>query len=253
MRLAVLSDIHGNLTAFEAVLADLESVGSVDKIWVLGDLAALGPRPVECIRKVKAMQEAAEKGTFGVISGNTDRYLVTGERMPTPPAKDEEAFAKLATAWSIRDRQFNWGMAQLGFEDYEYLKKLRHELSVKVARYGPVIGYHAVPGDDEAMLLPDTPEEQALDYLLDREGVLAIGGHIHRQMNRDLGAWRVVNVGSVGMSFDMPGKAQWGLFTFLEDSLMVDLRAVPYDVDAVIADLHAVGFPDPDAAAARYQ
>jgi hypothetical protein len=58
--------------------------------------------------------------------------------------------------------------------------------------------------------------------------------------------WRVINVGSIGLSNDMPGKAQWGLFTFENGDVAVDLRAVPYDVDAVIADLDAVGFPPRD-------
>ncbi|MBZ0289283.1 MAG: metallophosphatase family protein, partial [Anaerolineae bacterium] len=130
------------------------------------------------------------------------------------------------------------------FEDYEYLAKIQgHELSKDVKAYGGVIGYHAIPGDDEARLTPETPAEEALDDLLDREGRLGIGGHIHRQFDRDLGAWRIVNVGSVGMSFDSPGFAQWGLFTFENDSVTVDLRRIPYDVDVLIADFYAVGYP----------
>ncbi len=111
--------------------------------------------------------------------------------------------------------------------------------------YGWVIGYHAIPGDDEAMLRPDMPDEEARDALLDREGRLGIGGHIHVQMDRDLGNWRVVNVGSVGSSNDAPGRAQWGLFTFENGALTVDLRRVVYDVDAAIADLETVGHPVP--------
>jgi hypothetical protein len=62
----------------------------------------------------------------------------------------------------------------------------------------------------------------------------------------------VVNVGSVGMSFDRPGYAQWGLFTFEENgAVTVDLRNVPYDVEAAVADLQAVGYPDIESAARR--
>lgn len=252
MKLAVLSDIHGNLTALEAALADLESVGEVDMTWVLGDLAAFGPRPAECTRRIRELQEAHEEKKFKVIGGNTDRYLVTGERFKSPPAKDEETFKKLPGARSTLDTVLNWNLAQLSWEDYEYLAKiLGKETHLNVKGYGPVIGYHAIPGDDEAMLRPDTPEEEALDALLDREGRLGIGGHIHVQMDRDLGRWRAVNVGSIGMSFDMPGKAQWGLFTFEDGQANIDLRAVPYDVDAAIADLQAAGHPKPEWAAGR--
>ena len=62
MRLAIFSDIHGNLTALEAVLADMEQVGGIDLTWCLGDIAAFGPRPAECLRRVKALAEAGRRG-----------------------------------------------------------------------------------------------------------------------------------------------------------------------------------------------
>src|SRR5262245_23198826 len=102
MRLAVFSDIHGNLAAFEKALADLETLGGADRIWILGDLAAFGPRPAECIQRVKALvgddesgpkdglaqvsrngvQVAEKRPKVRAICGNTDRYLVTGTRFP---------------------------------------------------------------------------------------------------------------------------------------------------------------------------
>jgi predicted phosphodiesterase len=246
MKLAVLSDIHGNLIALEATLADLESVGEVDKIWILGDLAAFGSRPVECIRRVQALKDEHGKDKVDIIGGNTDRYMVTGERLAHPAAKDEETFKQLVSNFSQRDLILNWNREHLAWEDYEFLTKILHkELALHAEGYGHVIGYHAIPGDDEAMLTAETSDEEALDALLDREGRLGIGGHIHKQMNRDLGRWRVVNVGSIGMSFDMPGKAQWGLFTFEDGSVSVELRAVSYDVDAVIDEMQAVGHPAP--------
>ena len=252
MRLAALSDIHGNLIAFEAALADLEAAGGADIIWILGDLAALGGRPLECIQRVMALRESFGKDKCQVIGGNTDRYLVTGERFKTPPAADEDEFRKLVAGWPNRDLVLNWSAAQLGWEEYEYLKQiLGREVALFAKGFGPVIGYHAIPGDDEARLAPDTPDEEARDYLLDREARLGIGGHIHVQMDRDLGTCRVVNIGSVGLSFDMPGKAQWGLFTFEDAKLTVDLRAAPYDVDAAAAELKTVEHPDAEKLAAR--
>lgn len=251
MRLAVLSDIHGNLTALEAALADLAAAGGADVTWVLGDLAAGGPRPAECIRRIRELEAATNteehKHKFGVIGGNTDRYLVTGERMRTPSAKDADQFSKLAAGWAARDAIYNWSVAQLAWEDYEYLSKLRgRELALPVENYGWVIGYHAIPGNDEAIILPDTNIEEARDALLDREGRLAIGGHTHIQMDRDLGDWRMINVGSVGMSFQDGAKAHYGLFTFENGTVQVDLRAVPYDVAAFKADFAAAAHPGPE-------
>lgn len=251
MRLAVLSDIHGNLLALETVLADLAALGGADLTWCLGDLAAFGPRPAECIRRIKTLAEADEGKTFKVIGGNTDRYMVTGERFPIPPAADETALKQYIELWKSFGSSLIWAVEQISFEDYEFLKKLiGRELSHSFDGCH-VIGYHAVPGNDETFLLPDTPDEEARDLLLDREGHLAIGGHIHRQMDRSLSSWRVVNVGSVGASIDRPGYAQWGLFTFENGQITVELRNAAYDLEAVIADLRAVGYPVPDWTASR--
>ena len=252
MKLAVLSDIHGNMTAFEAVLADLQTVGDVDLIWHLGDYCAFGPQPAQVLRAVRQQQDDLGEDKVKVIGGNTDRYIVTGERFKLPPVKDEETFTKLYKRRTITDAVLNWNLNQLTWDDYEWLAKtLGHETGVNVAGYGYVIGYHAIPGDDEAVLRPDTPDEEASDYLLDREGRLAIGGHIHVQMDRTLGNWRAINVGSIGMSFDAPGQAQWGLFTFADGDVTVDLRAVDYDVDAAIASIQDSDYPHPDWALRR--
>lgn len=252
MRLAVFSDIHGNITAFDAVLADLEAQGSVDHIWFLGDLVAVGPRPVECIQRLKTFVEAREgdetlKGTFHAISGNNDRYLVRNARHDQSPPEDEEKFLAMRKDIISIEEAHIWTLSRLSFEDYTYLAKLGWETALQVPNYGRVIGYHGVPGNDEGYLRPDTEEEEACDMLLDREGRLGIGGHIHVQMDRTLRTgWRVINVGSVGMSAEMPGKAQYGIFTFTGDHVEVDLRAVPYDIESVIQDYDQVGFPKPE-------
>src|SRR5438045_8311754 len=92
MRLAVLSDIHGNILAFEAALRDLRQQGGADKMWILGDLCAFGPRPLECLQLIRDLPQAE------VISGNTDRYLVTGERPPIDHPKDEAGWQQAIEA-----------------------------------------------------------------------------------------------------------------------------------------------------------
>ncbi|MBZ0303338.1 MAG: metallophosphoesterase [Anaerolineae bacterium] len=248
MRLAVLSDIHGNLTAFETAWADVQSQGEFDQIWILGDLAAFGPRPAACIQRVRELQEQIGKEKFKVIGGNTDRYLVNGTRPRTPSAQDEETFKNLAARWQGRDTALNWTVEQISYADYEFLKQIRGaEVQLHAEGYGPVIGYHGIPGNDESNALkPDTTDEEARDALLDREGRMGIGGHTHLHMDRDLGSWRAINVGSVGWSFGAPRMAEWGLFTFEKGEAAVDLRPLPYDVQAVLADFESVQHPAPD-------
>lgn len=252
MRLAVFSDIHGNLSGLEAVLADIEAQGGADVTWCLGDLAAFGPQPAACIRRIKALAEANEGKDFKVIGGNTDRYMVNGERPRFPSAKDEESLKKTLSEWQHFNAALLWGVEQLSFDDYTFLKQIRgRELSHKVEGYGWVIGYHAVPGNDEGYLTPETPADEARDLLLDREGRLALGGHIHRQFDRDLGHWRAINVGSVGMPFDVRGQAGWAMLTFENGTVEVELRRVPFDVEAVIREFEAVGYPCSEWSAKR--
>src|SRR5579871_4089425 len=181
MRLAVLSDIHGNITAFEAALADLEAQGGADVTWFLGDHAAFGPRPVECVQLIKAMVDAVKddekkKHTVRVISGNTDRHLVTGSRPSEgDPVKDAEAFAKLRDGIRVLGERLMWSMDQIGFEEYEFLAKLPGETDLYAEGYGYVIGYHGTPGDDEGVgITPTSSDEEAADALLDREGRMGI-------------------------------------------------------------------------------
>lgn len=259
MRLAVISDIHGNFTALEAVLADLEAKGGSDHLWFLGDLAAFGPRPAECIRRIKAMADAAsegeKKGTFRAIHGNTDRYITRGARPKSKGVDKAEDLPDMINSFRSMSSSLIWALEQLSFEEYDFLRKLPGECDLHVPGYGQVIGYHGIPGDDEGYLKPDTPDEEAADALLDREGRLGIGGHIHVQMDRmlNVGGWRVVNVGAVGMSFEKPGIAQYGVFTFENGDVQVDLRGVPYDVESVIAELETVGYPVPDWAAKNFR
>lgn len=77
MRIALLSDIHGNFLALDAVLKDIEAQGGVESYWILGDLVAIGPEPVRVLEALLALPNAI------FTRGNTDRYVVTGER-PSP-------------------------------------------------------------------------------------------------------------------------------------------------------------------------
>ncbi|KXK50410.1 MAG: metallophosphoesterase [Chloroflexi bacterium OLB13] len=204
MRLAVLSDIHGNLTALNVVLNDLAANGPFDVTWCLGDLAAFGPRPLECVDVIRRLAETDEGKTFKVIGGNTDRYLIGGERLRVGAAQDEAELKRLAGELQTRDTMLNWSMGALDWENYKFLRTiLRRELATNVPGYGVVLGFHAVPGDDEAFLTDSTPDELVADIMLDREGRLGIGGHTHRQLNRLAGGWHIVNPGA----WDYPSTA----------------------------------------------
>lgn len=247
MRLAVLSDIHGNKKAFDAVLADLETVGEVDQIWCLGDYAAFGTQPAACVARLRELHAQHGDDKVKIIGGNTDRYIVTGKRPEIRAAKEAEKFQARQQNFRERDDLLNWALAQLSWEDYEFLaKSIGREISKGIDGYGTVIAYHAIPGDDDqTSLRPDSSEEEAQDALLDRGGRLAIGGHTHLVMDRRISTWRVLNPGSIGMSFTDINAAEWALLTFSEDSVDVDFRSVAYDFQSVVDEAEHHGYPHP--------
>lgn len=262
MRLALIADIHGNLTALEAALTDLKNAGDIDMLWCLGDLAAFGPRPSECVARVRGLMDEYGKDKVQVIGGNTDRYLVTGARPSDeairfkaaegdddlPEAEKAALLLKRVRANTERDQTLNWNLAQLSTEDYAFLARIiGREAGKTIEGYGRVLGVHAIPGDDDAQSLRrDAPLEEARDALLDREGKLVLVGHTHEQYDRDLGRWRLINPGSVGMAFKNPGVAEYALLSFENSTLSVDFRQVPYDLEAAIQDVQATGHPAPE-------
>ena len=253
MKLAVIADIHGNLAALETVLNEIENEDNVDQVWVLGDLAAHGPQPAECVSRIRERHEADKDG-FKVIGGNTDRYLVTNARIARKRAEDEAGYNTYVEQFRQESDMIDWARAALGWANYEFLSKIiGREVGEMVQDYGFVLGYHAVPGNDEYNITDDTPDEEALDSVLDRPLRLGVYGHIHRQVDRDLGRARLVNPGSVGMSFEKPGHAQYMLLTFDGGNLTVEHRNRAYDAAAVLEVASAVGHPHPAFLANMWQ
>ena len=248
MRMAVFADMHGNLPAFDAALADIKRCGSFDQIWCLGDLALLGGQPHECIRRLCDLRERLGDDKVKIIGGNTDRYLVTGERIKLAPPQDEASFPAWRDNLLSMNNIYGWSMARLTWDDFDLLRQVGgKELRLRVEGYGQVIGFHAIPGHDEPTALrPDSPEEEAADALLDRAGRLALCGHTHLAMDRRVGAWRVINPGSVGLSFGNPGVAEWALLDWRDDTLTVELRGVPYDVEETLRIWGSLGYPEID-------
>ncbi len=248
MRLAVFGDIHGNLLALQSALADMDAQGGFDQIWCLGDLAALGGEPGECTQLLLERRAKLGEEHFKIIGGNTDRYLVTGARIAFPPPKDEADYLAHRDAILSMSAIYAWNMRQLGWEEFASLRDIQaRELKLDVAGYGRAIGFHAIPGDDESLALhPDSADEEAADALLDRAGRLALCGHTHIAMDRQLAGWRTVNPGSVGMSAGNPGVAEWALLEWHDGVLNLQLRRTPYDLDAALRNWAAKGHPEID-------
>lgn len=222
MRIAIVSDIHGNRTAFEAVLADLR-LTSPDLIFQGGDLADGGSSPVEIVDHIRDL------GWPGVV-GNTDEMLFRPESLQefasqSPNLKPLfEAIEEMAVA----DREV------LGEERLAWLSSLP-----RVQVHGPVALMHASPGTTWQAPAADAGEAELESVYSPLGRPVVVYGHIHRSFIRSVGGMIVANSGSVGLSYDGDRRAAY----LLLDESTPEIRRVEYDVDREIQALANCGLP----------
>lgn len=224
MRIAMLSDIHGNVVALEACLADLERQGGADNIVAAGDLCLDGPRPTRALRRLH------EIGAH-CIRGNTDRYLVS------------ESLDGLAEG---ERAQLIWTREQLGERWLAWLRELPESL-----RFGEgeeeLLVVHANPTNDEEHLWPDA-DDATLERLIGTEAARTIAfGHLHLPYVR---LWRnrlLVNVASVGIPKDGDPRASYALFTQRSGGWEIKHRRVEFDVKRVCRQLRESTIPGSEA------
>lgn len=222
MRIAVLSDIHGNLLALDACLADLESQGGADAIVAAGDLCLDGPKPKKVLLRLDEIGASC-------IRGNTDRYLAEDGSGKT------FSQAELAQiAWTRRDVGERWLL---------WLKELPFALRIGEDENQLLI-VHANPRNDDEYISPDA-DDAALERLIGNDDASAIAfGHLHIPYVR---SWRrklLVNVSSAGLPKDGDPRAGYAIFTEREGGWQVKHRRVPFDVKKVATQLAACGIPE---------
>jgi predicted phosphodiesterase len=172
MRVAALYDVHGNLPALEAVLAEVDREG-VDAIVCGGDTCA-GPMPRE------ALELLQERGAR-FVRGNADRELG------------------------------DWPAERLTGEQRALLGQLPLSVSLEVDELGGVLFCHATPRSDEEIITRLTPEDEVASALEGVEEQTVVCGHVHVQYDRRIGERRVVNAGSVGLPYEGRAAAFWAL------------------------------------------
>jgi predicted phosphodiesterase len=225
MRAAVLADIHANLPALDAVLAEPDVAGA-DVVVLLGDIA-LGPMPGPTLDRLAGLGDRAVW-----VHGNCERELVTafdGGEIPGPNGDQARATAALI------DRSHR-----------DLLDGLPLTVTLDIDGLGPTLFCHASPRRDDEMLLVDSPPERWAAALEGVEAGVVVCGHTHMPFDRLMGGRRILNPSSVGMPYGHPG-AGWALL-----GPDVTLRQTRYDAEAAGAAIRASRYEDAQAWAAEY-
>jgi putative phosphoesterase len=222
-RLAIVSDIHGNLVALEAVIADIDA-HSPDLIVHGGDLAVIGPRPAEVIDRIHDL------GWPGVL-GNTDEILFD----PSGQAEQQRRAPQLR-GWleTLFETLTPWAGERLG----EKRVNLLHELP-RTWRQDRILLVHAGVDDLWRAPMPDASDDELLRAYGDSDAGLVIYGHIHRPYVRKLEGLTVANSGSVGLPYDSDPRPSY----LLIDDGVPEVHRVEYDLDRAARDAAQAGFP----------
>jgi putative phosphoesterase len=223
MRIAIISDIHGNQLALEAVLQDLAGQPAIDQTVIAGDLCLNGPCPREVLTTVQGL-------ACPVLQGNVDLEVVTAA-----PNKGEK---KRSTA--------AWTREQIGPSGIDYLATLPTSYRITNQEGSDLLVVHANPLNLEDAIFPnasDSTLEHLLGGLDDHIGALAFG-HLHIAYTR---RWRqilLVDVGSCGIPRDEDLRASYGVLSWQDNGWEAEIRRVEYDVRAVVKQIKASGMPN---------
>ncbi|MEN0062739.1 MAG: metallophosphoesterase family protein [Myxococcota bacterium] len=224
-RLAIVSDIHANLDALDAVLADIDRIGA-DRIVCLGDMVDVGPRPVATVERLRARCDV-------IIGGNHD---------PLDESPQTEFLADLAA----------WTRDQLAPPLRPWLSALPAEAVIELDG-ASVWCVHGSPWSTTDSVLPSTPQTQLRAWMAGRQHDVLACGHTHVQLCRRVDDTVIVNVGSVGMPFLEPIDghrppvvlpwAEYAMVTSDAGLTSIDLRRVPYDQDQLRRTVGDSGMP----------
>lgn len=222
MRIAVVSDIHGNRTAFEAVLDDLQQMAP-DLIFHGGDLADSGSSPAEIVDRIR------ELGWPGVV-GNTDEMLFSPAKLNAFASK----LPQLQSMFAAIEEMAAASRAILGDERLTWLGTLP-----LVHSHGPVALVHGSPGDPWRAPAADASDTEMQTTYRPLAHPVAVYAHIHRSCIRSVPGMIIANTGSVSLSYDGDSRAAYLLLDDGEPAI----RRVTYDLERETKALAQCGLP----------
>ena len=248
MQIVVMSDIHGNAVALEALLADLQGQ-AFDQLVCLGDAIQGGPQPAQVVARLRELG-------CPVVMGNADAWLLTGEETGAEAIPE----ARRAKMDAVRA----WSLGQLSEADRAFIAAFQPTVDLVLGDDRGLLCFHGSPDSFDDILLPDTAEEEFQAKLTAYLPRFMTGGHTHLQQIRRIGASDCFffNPGSVGLAcshqqpvgdFHADPWAEYAVLSNDSGRLALEFRRVPYAAQALLEVYRSRGRPHSHEAAAQYR
>ena len=227
MRLAIFSDVHANLPALEAVLADIAAAG-VERRYVLGDLVGYAPWPNEVLERLQAERIPIVVGSFddGAGFGRDECSCAY-----TNPIENE-----------LGDRGFAWTKAQTTDANKAWLRTLEPQIRFETDGHR-VLLVHGSPRRINEYLYEDKPDATFARIAAGTDADVIACGHTHRPYDKTVSGTRFVNAGSAGKPRDRDPRACWALLETAPGVVHLELRRVEYDVETAARAIEASELP----------
>lgn len=222
MKIAVISDIHANLFALEAVLAHAENQG-IKYFWCLGDQIQFNAFPDQVVKTVRKMDPVA-------IQGNVDRAILkVGKKKEENITQDE--------------MPFYWTYKQLSRKNREYLSDLPSTTKVKLKGYRFLLT-HGSPKDIADNVYADTPDEYLRELTKLTRADFILCGHTHKPFIREVDGISFINPGSVGKPVDGDPRASYCVIQVKKGFVTIDHYRVEYDLASALNAMREYTLPD---------
>lgn len=243
MRVAIISDMHGNCFALDKALADLREQ-SVSQIVCLGDAVQGGPQPAQVVARLQELG-------CPVVMGNADAWLLSS--------------IATSTVEEVTERQLKireWSLSQLSDDDRGYIQTFQPTVEVPLGGGRSLLCFHGSPYSFDDIILPETPEEEFHRFLDAFRPAIMTGGHTHMQQVRRLDSTFFFNPGSIGLAYNrhQPGEdfkadawVEYAILSNENQTQSLEFRRIPFEPKEYIHIILSSGIPYADDIAGRYR
>ncbi len=220
MKIAFISDIHGNVYALKAVLEDIEKRGILSSnIYSLGDLVGYGTRPNEVINLIKSKNIVS-------VMGNHDMSA---------------AFNDINDTKKVLDAPLKWTINELSDDSKNYLRNLPKSLSIRVCDKSILLNHGSPTSITDYVFEHDLEKQENLTHVIKED--IIVFGHTHLQYHKTVNEKLFINAGSVGRPKDDDNRACYAILN-LNDELKVEFVRIPYDFETLAKEIENTDLPD---------